>query len=305
MIRTRSYECKDILLAEVFSTRPKKFSLSKREKKNSTTQKMKRYNYHQKAWKLLRIILANFVSTSTSFLTLTIKDQEGLDNATLHSIWKNFINRLKTRAKSMGWGDLKYIKVVETGANDDNIHFHVVLNIPSSRQNREIIEDAWQHGNINLKQAKIDYESAVKLSYYLCKEDKPDSPETEIDDKGTLVPVTEKNRFFYWSRSRNTENPEAKVSDKGISDKQAGQLYNQYVKGKNCSEWENIFKEFKLIRVKASYNKEYNKHSFRIAMRRKKTRFDNNKEMFLRNACGFAEEFGKDNKAWGASSPTQ
>jgi len=116
----------------------------------------------------IRLVVANFSTCKTKFLTLTFENTDSFDITDVKQCnekFKEFIQRLRWKYGK----DFKYIATVEYQDKNNRgaIHYHVMLDIPYVKA--KILNEIWSYGNINIKAVKDAKHSAVYCGKYMRK----------------------------------------------------------------------------------------------------------------------------------------
>ena len=113
----------------------------------------------------LRLVVANFSTVRTKFLTLTFADTEAFDINSVpqcNKKFKAFIQRMRCK-----YGDeFKYIACIEFQKRGA-VHYHMMIDVPYIKA--KILNEIWGHGNIDIKAVKDAKHSAVYVGKYMRK----------------------------------------------------------------------------------------------------------------------------------------
>ena len=189
------------------------YPISKNEQKKSRAKKKKESRKEQKALNeknakkhLIRIINNNF-TTKDIALHLTYKDcnmPKTYEEA--YKDIRNFIRRVNRCRKKKGFGNAKYIAVIEEPKINRNgkvgrIHHHIIID---GELDRDALEKNWDKGRANADRLQEDENGFEALARYITKEPKG------------------KKR---WIQSKNLKMPEIKINDHKYSRRKVYELF--------------------------------------------------------------------------------
>lgn len=118
-----------------------------------------RYRQRAKKEKLIHLADVNFMASESSFVTLTFEENVTEYESAVIS-FKQFCKRLRRKFEG-----IRYITTVEA-QNRGAIHFHVLLNVPCSEENADVVKDCWSAGI-----AEVQEVFSVKgCVLYMCKD---------------------------------------------------------------------------------------------------------------------------------------
>lgn len=167
-----------------FSPRERGISCERAAKENLSSEEMAEYNCIEARRKCARMVNANF-RQGDLFLTLTFRERVDVENAL--RLFRNFISRLKRLRKRKGYGELKYLYVVESKRKREHVH----LLINKMDLTMKELSEVWGLGRVmvSILEPGGDY---TGLAYYITKENY-------------------KEYGKRWSGSRNLAKPKEKV----------------------------------------------------------------------------------------------
>ena len=168
-----------------FSPRERGISCERAAKENLSSEEMAEYNCIEARRKCARMVNANF-RQGDLFLTLTFRERVDVENAL--RLFRNFISRLKRLRKRKGYGELKYLYVVESKRKREHVH----LLINKMDLTMKELKEVWGLGRVmvSILEPGGDY---TGLAFYITKENY-------------------KEYGKRWSGSRNLEKPKVKVT---------------------------------------------------------------------------------------------
>ena len=249
MIRRKTTVCgrnKDYIEVEIFPfwDVPK---VSRRKRYRETTPQQKHLNDKRAKRFFVRLCECNF-GRDDWFLTLTYEDDLG-DIKRAEQDVRNFVRRLKTRAKKAG-GRVEFVNVIERSAKG-RIHHHMLVK-KSCNLSREEVESCWQLG---WAECKPVFESRKRnldrLAKYMTK-----------NMQGTRR----------WTGSRGLARPMVYVSDTAISRKRYQELSLFH---EDCVEVREVFQRqypgYEVVEFENVVNAEYGGNYISVKLRRVET----------------------------------
>lgn len=229
------------------------------EKKNESSDAMKRINQKNAEKKFIRLVNANF-GKDDLHITLTHEGELPTKERAEKDV-KNFIARLRYRWKKLGLdlSDLRYIYVMEYRTEEEarragrpkiRLHHHVLL---SKGLNRDVIEELWKHGGCNTVKLKPNVygPGLLNIASYLAKE-----------PRGSRR----------WGSSLNLRKPKVTISDTKISRHRAGRMgRDEYERDRVIQK---LYPDCHLLTAYTTYN-EVNGGTYIYAELRRRDEYEN------------------------------
>lgn len=249
-------ESLELLDIRIFPVSKSEKNKSRKSKKKETAPKQKSLNNKRSREYHVRLIHCNFDQSDYVIHTTFSNNERPIAKEEVEREFRNYILRINRRRKKEGLGNAKYIAVIEGGdGTKKKVHFHIIID---GQLNRDILEDLWGKGYVNVDRLQLNEEGLNGLTKYMCKEKNLDKEEERKWDKS-------------WRSSMNLDKPKIEVNDNRFSKRK---VKNMIFEQPSREELEKMYPGYTLTYYESKYNQEYGHIYIDIKMRR----FVNNDE---------------------------
>lgn len=242
LYREHRYICGNYMEIEHYPVFEKKRQ-GRAPKRKPTSETMKRHNDIVAKRKLIRLAHTNFSADDIRF-DLTYNQQNHPETAEqAQRQMQNFLRRLRRYRKKNNLPELKYIAVTEIGKSSRRYHHHIMMNCGD--MSPKSLAELWNRGYTTIKPLQFNDTGIVDLVKYFVKQ-----------------PILKKR----WLSSRNLKQPIEQIADGRISAKRI----QKFGTSGDCnrSEFERLYKGYRLSEVRPYYNDVNGAYYVSILMRK-------------------------------------
>lgn len=245
-------ESLELLDVKIYPISLKEKNKSRKVKSKDTAPKQKSLNTKRSREYHMRLIHCNFDESDYVIHVTYSNSNRPITREEVEADFRNYILRINRRRKKEGLGNAKYVAVIEGGdGTKKKVHFHIIID---GELNRDILEDLWKKGFVNVDRLQMNEEGLKGLTEYMAKEKRTDE---EVEE--------EKKWNKSWRSSLNLIKPRADVNDTRLTKRKVQKML---FAEPSREEIEKMYPGYTLTYYNVSYNQEYGNIYIDIRLRR-------------------------------------